>query len=115
MAMATGRDVLMQLLQEVEDLRQQGVAANERVDRQFQVVEEQFQGLAAEFSRLAAAFSQTNKDMGGLAQAFRSTRELHEKHLARIGRTLNKLADEVLEDRGRFEDHLRRGHDPQPA
>lgn len=113
--MATGRDVLMQLLQEVEDLRQQAVAANDRVDGQFRLVEERFRLVEERLQQLAAEFSLTRKEVGTLAHAFLSTREIHEKHLARIGRTLNVLADEVLEDRGRFEDHLRRGHDPQPA
>lgn len=94
MAMATGGDVVLQLLRELRDLEQQVRAEYGRTEERLTQMQGHVEALV--------------QGMSGLTGSFRSTKELHEQHFEKLGRTVNILADQQVQDREKLDDHERR-------
>ncbi len=92
--MATGGDVVLQLLRELRDLEQQ-------VRAEYGRTEERLTQLQGHVETLV-------QGVAGLTDSFRTTKELHEKHFDKLGRTVNVLADQQLQDRETLDNHERR-------
>ncbi len=99
--MATGRDVLMQCLQEVRELQQQVQEGEERSAQQLTLVKEDVGELQKNVKTLA-------ENVSTLADNADKTRLSHERYFNKIGRVLNMLAEQQLNTQGTMDDHEHR-------
>ncbi|HZI12192.1 MAG TPA: hypothetical protein VE153_17545 [Myxococcus sp.] len=98
MAMATGGDVVLQMLRELRDLQQQVQVNNGRMEDRLTQTQRNVETLRQNVAMLV-------ENVSGLVEGFRGTKELHEQYLNQLGRTVNMLADQQQQDRDRLDTH----------
>ncbi len=127
--MATGGDVVLQMLRELRDLQQQVQVENGRTEerltrtqanvatltqnvatltRNVETLTQNVETLRQNVVTMAENMGMLTQNMSGLVESFRGTKERHEQYLAQLGRTVDMLADQQRQDRDRLDTHEHR-------
>ena len=101
MAMAAGGDLLMQCLEELRELQHEVKEGQGRTEDQLTQVKQDVGLLQRTVNALAG-------NLSTLADSFHNTKLTHERYFDKIGRTLNMLAEQQLQNRDLLDDHERR-------